>query len=86
MFDIEPVGYVVHQIRKWSSKNWEHTLTLTNGRVLTSKDGINWTRDDTDLFNELLNLLGPTAPTCCGCSAEWQKAIDLIKKQLRVEK
>lgn len=45
-------------------------------------DGANRTHDDTALFNELLNTLGPTAPTCCGCSTEWQAAIDLIKKEL----
>lgn len=38
--------------------------------------------EDTTLFQELLNLLGPTTPTCCGCKAEWQTAIDLIKKEL----
>lgn len=42
--------------------------------------------EDTTLFQELLNLLGPTTPTCCGCKAEWQKAIDLIKTRLGVEK
>jgi hypothetical protein len=77
---------VCPQVKRWSSKNGEHTLTLADGRVLTSKDGINWTHDDAALFNELLNILGPTAPTCCGCSAEWQAAIDLIKTRLGVEK
>lgn len=38
--------------------------------------------DDTALLSEILNLLGPTAPTCCGCKAEWQMAIDLIKGRL----
>lgn len=39
---------------------------------------------DTALFNELLNILGPTAPSCCGCSAEWQAAVQLIRKRLNL--
>ena len=46
------------------------------------KDGINWTHDDAALFNEILNLLGPEPPTCCGCAVEWQAAIHLIRKRL----
>ena len=34
------------------------------------------------LLQEILNLLGPDAPECCGCRYEWQKAVDLIKKRL----
>lgn len=34
------------------------------------------------VLKQLLNILGPTAPTCSGCTAEWQAAIDLIKKEL----
>ena len=34
------------------------------------------------VLHQLLNILGPTAPTCCGCAVEWQAAIDLIRKEL----
>lgn len=34
------------------------------------------------VLQELLHLLGPTAPACCGCAEEWQAAIDLIKGEL----
>jgi hypothetical protein len=36
----------------------------------------------TQVFHQLLNILGPTPPECCGCAYEWQAAIDLIKKEL----
>lgn len=35
------------------------------------------------VLREVLNLLGPDAPECCGCRYEWQKAIDLIKDCLK---
>lgn len=34
------------------------------------------------VLQQLLTLLGPTAPACCGCAEEWQAAIDLIKREL----
>lgn len=34
------------------------------------------------VLQQLLNLLGPTAPECSGCAEEWQAAIDLIKGKL----
>ena len=40
------------------------------------------TARDTALFNEILNLLGPEPPSCCGCAVEWQAAIDLLRKRL----
>jgi hypothetical protein len=43
-----------------------HRAVVTQGQVL----------------HQLLNILGPTAPECCGCAVEWQAAIDLIKKEL----
>jgi len=33
-------------------------------------------------LSQLLIILGPTPPECCGCAYEWQTAIDLIKKEL----
>lgn len=35
-----------------------------------------------NVMQQLLTLLGPTAPACCGCAEEWQSAIYLIKKEL----
>lgn len=34
------------------------------------------------VLHQLLNILGPTPPECCGCEYEWQAAIDLIKREL----
>lgn len=34
------------------------------------------------ILRQLLNILGPTAPACSGCTEEWQAAIDLIKGEL----
>lgn len=34
------------------------------------------------VLHQLLHILGTTPPTCCGCTAEWQAAIDLIKREL----
>jgi len=33
-------------------------------------------------LSQLMIILGPTPPECCGCAYEWQTAIDLIKKEL----
>ena len=30
-----------------------------------------------------LELLGPQAPECCGCAAEWNEAIKLLEEQLK---
>ena len=35
-----------------------------------------------NVLSQLLIILGPTPPECCGCAYEWQAAIDLIKKEL----
>jgi len=35
-----------------------------------------------EVLKDVLNLLGPDAPECCGCRYEWQQAVDLIKKRL----
>ena len=45
-------------------------------------DSANSAHDDAALFSQLLNILGPEAPSCCGCSAEWQAAVQLIRKRL----
>mgnify|MGYP007125366920 CR=1 FL=1 len=34
------------------------------------------------VLREVLDLLGPEAPECCGCRAEWEMAIAAIKKVL----
>ena len=34
------------------------------------------------VLREVLDLLGPEAPECCGCRAEWEMAIDAIRKVL----
>ena len=36
----------------------------------------------TQVLHQLLAILGPTPPECCGCTTEWQAAIDLIKGEL----
>jgi hypothetical protein len=34
------------------------------------------------LLQQALEALGPAAPTCCGCVAEWEIAITAIKEAL----
>lgn len=76
--DAQPVG----KFAKFTDGIWREVTAGSAGVPLYTHPE----PDDTALFNELLNLLGPTAPSCCGCSAEWQAAIDLIKTRLGVEK
>ena len=36
---------------------------------------------------QALEALGPTPPECCGCEAEWQIAIDALRRALeQIEK
>jgi len=76
--DVQPVG----KFAQFTDGVWREVTAGSAGVPLYTQPE----PDDAALFNELLNLLGPTAPSCCGCSAEWQKAIDLIKTRLGVEK
>jgi hypothetical protein len=34
------------------------------------------------LLQQALDALGPAAPTCCGCTSEWEIAITAIKEAL----
>ena len=34
------------------------------------------------VLREVLSILGPTAPECCGCAAEWRMAIKAIQEVL----
>ena len=35
------------------------------------------------VMRTVLELLGPQAPECCGCAAEWNEAIKALKEQLK---
>lgn len=34
-------------------------------------------------MRQVLELLGPQAPECCGCRAEWDMAIDVLESALK---
>jgi hypothetical protein len=40
-------------------------------------------RKQREVMQEVLRLLGPTAPECSGCAAEWEMAIKALEEALK---
>ena len=80
--DAKPVG----KFAKFTDGVWREVTKGSPGVLLYTHPPAADVQDFVSVLREVLNLLGPDAPECCGCRYEWQKAIDLIKTRLGVEK
>lgn len=78
----EPVAEVLdHHAR---NQNNEITADLPCGtRLFTEAQLREALASNEAAMRTVLELLGPQAPECCGCAAEWNEAIKLLEEQLK---